>query len=230
MGKRAAPFPGLLLVALLACAAVAASSASASDCQDADGDGYGVGCLAGPDCNDEDSSVHPGAPEACNLRDDDCNGVVDDSPLCESLRIDASPVAVPAGPFVMGSERGAADERPVHRVELSAFTLDRNEVTNRRYRRCVEAGACARPALTSSHLRPRYYGNVAFDDYPVILVSWEQAERFCRFAGGRLPTEAEWEKSARGPAPDMREYPWGADRSPHPHGHGMGGVVDDPRG
>jgi serine/threonine-protein kinase len=207
---RTTPIPGPLLVALLACAG-AASAASASDCQDADADAYGVGCLAGPDCNDQDASLFPGAHEACNLRDDDCDGVVDDSALCESPRLDPSPVSVAAGPFVMGSERGAADERPVHRVELSAFALDRHEVTNRRYRRCVEAGACTPPALSSSHLRPRYYGNAVFDDYPVILVGWEQAERYCRFAGGRLPTEAEWEKAARGPAPDAREYPWGDD-------------------
>jgi eukaryotic-like serine/threonine-protein kinase len=123
----------------------------------------------------------------------------------------APTVAVPAGPFVMGSERGAADERPARAVALSAFRLDRVEVTNARYRACVRAGACTPPVLAVSHRRPRYFDDPAFDDHPVIFVSWHQAEAFCRFARGRLPTEAEWEKAARGPAPDRREFPWGDD-------------------
>lgn len=64
-------------------------------------------------------------------------------------------VEVPAGPFVMGSERGAGDERPVHTVFVSAYRLDRHEVTNGRYQACVQAGACTSPALRSSHRRPR---------------------------------------------------------------------------
>jgi formylglycine-generating enzyme required for sulfatase activity len=137
--------------------------------------------------------------------------------------LDAGPVTVPAGPFVMGSERGAVDERPVHTVDLPRFRLDRFEVTNGRYRRCVEKGLCTRPALPTSHLRARYFDDPAFDDFPVIFVSWAQADRFCRFAGGRLPSEAEWEKSARGAAPDVREFPWG-DEPPDCLRANMGGA------
>ncbi|HSM91496.1 MAG TPA: SUMF1/EgtB/PvdO family nonheme iron enzyme [Anaeromyxobacteraceae bacterium] len=137
--------------------------------------------------------------------------------------LDPSAVDVPAGPFIMGSERGAPDERPVHAVEVAGFRLDRHEVTNARYRACVARGACARPALPGSHRRPGYFDDPAFSDYPVIYVSWAQAEAFCRFAGGRLPTEAEWEKAARGPAPDRREYPWG-DAPPDCLRANMGGV------
>lgn len=140
-----------------------------------------------------------------------------------AVALEPEAVAVPAGPFVMGSERGAADERPVHAVEVARFRLDRHEVTNARYRACVERGPCTRPALSTSHQRARYFDDPAFGDHPVIFVSWAQADRFCRFAGGRLPTEAEWEKSARGAAPDRREFPWG-DEPPDCLRANMGGV------
>ena len=182
-----------------------------SACQDRDGDGYGLGCALGNDCNDADRAIHPGRAERCNFRDDDCNALVDDAAGCAPPAIDPAPAEVPAGSFLMGSEAGAEDERPVHSVELSAFTIDRQEVTNRRYRECVAAGACVPPKRGSSRHRQHYYEDVRFADYPVIFVSWSQAADFCQFAGGRLPTEAEWEKAARGAAPAVRTFPWGDD-------------------
>jgi hypothetical protein len=108
---------------------------------------------------------------------------------------------IPAGEFLMGTEDGLPDARPLHRVYLSGYLIDRYEVTNARYRQCVEGGACPAP-------RDRE----AFDDperrqHPVVNVAWSQARAYCQWAGKRLPTEAEWEKAARGT--DGRRYPWG---------------------
>ena len=203
----------LLLLTLAGDGARAADPRPAAQpCQDEDGDGFGRGCARGSDCNDRDPAVNPGQRETCgDLVDNDCNGLVDDAPRCEAPPIDPSPVRVSAGSFVMGSARdeGSADERPRHRVTVSTFSMDRHEVTNQRYAACVAAGGCTRPALLSSHRRVEYYGDGRFADYPVIFVDWKQAAAFCAWAGGRLPTEAEWEKAARGPAPSIRRFPWG---------------------
>ena len=116
-------------------------------------------------------------------------------------------VYVPAGEFQMGSENGSSDEKPVHTVDLDAFWIDQTEVTNAMYARCVESGACDPPSSTGSYTHDRYYGNSEFDDYPVMYVSWNDAVAYCEWANRRLPTEAEWEKAARGT--DERMYPWG---------------------
>jgi len=110
-------------------------------------------------------------------------------------------VAIPAGPFQQGSTRGEEDERPVRTTTLRGFTIDRTEVTRADYARCVAARRCQpvpAPLRGPADADPRL---------PVTGVSWNDARNYCRFAGGRLPTEAEWEKAARGS--DGREYPWG---------------------
>ena len=108
-----------------------------------------------------------------------------------------SMVFVPPGESILGSTT----------VYLDSFWVDKTEVTNARYALCVQAGACSPPRSSSSHTRENYYGNPEFDDYPVIYVSWVDAEKYCAWEGGRLPTEAEWEKAARGT--DGRPFPWG---------------------
>jgi formylglycine-generating enzyme required for sulfatase activity len=114
---------------------------------------------------------------------------------------------VPAGEFTMGSEDGEEDERPVHQVYLDAFYMDVYEVTNASFAACVKDGGCYAPQNTSSHTRPDYYGNPEFDQYPVIYMSGYKAEEYCTWRGARLPTEAEWEKAARGV--NGFTYPWG---------------------
>ena len=116
-------------------------------------------------------------------------------------------VLVPPGDFTMGSERGNANEKPVHKVTLDAFFIDKYEVTNIQYKRCVDIGVCQSPEHAYSYAIVNYYDNPKFDNYPVLYVDWNQAQTFCKWRGARLPTEAEWEKTARGT--DGRIYPWG---------------------
>jgi formylglycine-generating enzyme required for sulfatase activity len=108
----------------------------------------------------------------------------------------ADRVLVPGGPFTRGSTR-ALDERPVETRRLASFRIDRTEVTRGQYARCVAARRCKSPPV-----------DLARDvGLPVTQVSWHEARAYCAFAGGRLPTEDQWEKAARGT--DGREFPWG---------------------
>jgi eukaryotic-like serine/threonine-protein kinase len=119
----------------------------------------------------------------------------------------AAMVFVPAGEFTMGNDNGGANAKPVHQVYIDAYWVDVYEVTNALYKRCVDAGSCRPPASSASAKQASYFGNPQFDNYPVTYVGWEDAKAYCAWAGKRLPTEAEWEKAARGT--DARVYPWG---------------------
>jgi formylglycine-generating enzyme required for sulfatase activity len=124
---------------------------------------------------------------------------------------DAAMVFVASGWFVMGSTEDDAqaddDEHPQHDVMLDGFWIDRTEVTNGQYKQCEAAGACTAPYPTSSYSRAAYYRHPRYANFPVVNVTWQDAADYCEWAGKRLPTEAEWEKAARGV--DERLYPWG---------------------
>ncbi|HTM44352.1 MAG TPA: formylglycine-generating enzyme family protein, partial [Polyangiaceae bacterium] len=121
---------------------------------------------------------------------------------CESDAAPGEMVDVAASDFSMGcdntSDQCVDDELPQHPVTLSAFQIDRTEVTQDQYTACVVAGSCDVPSCA---------WDCELTNYPATCVSWSQAKTYCEWAQKRLPTEAEWEKAARGE--QAAKYPWG---------------------
>ncbi|RME88860.1 MAG: hypothetical protein D6770_06025 [Anaerolineae bacterium] len=141
----------------------------------------------------------------------------------------AAVIYIPAGPFTMGldeeqvealtrihpsctQDRFAAST-PAHQEQTGGFWIHKTEVTNLMYRRCVGEGDCPPSAAVNTPLYKHYYTDPQYQDYPVVFVGWLAAQNYCVWAGGRLPTEQEWEKAARGT--DGRLFPWG-DEPPSP--------------
>ena len=116
-------------------------------------------------------------------------------------------VGIPGGSFRMGSTEGADDEKPVHSVQVASFSLLKSEVTMGQYRGCVAAGACSEPEK-SGDCNWGKGTNRWYDSLPINCVDWNQARKFCAWAGGRLPSESEWEYAARSGGKAWK-YPWG---------------------
>ena len=127
---------------------------------------------------------------------------------------DEDMVLVPAGYFVMGADSAVIDAAPRHRVWVDSFWIDRHEVTNAQYKEFIDATGYPPPALDEKKYpwaKPFNWVNNIYPegagDKPVVLISWDDAAAYAAWRGCRLPTEAEWEKAARGI--DGRIYPWG---------------------
>jgi formylglycine-generating enzyme required for sulfatase activity/serine/threonine protein kinase len=130
-------------------------------------------------------------------------------------------IQIPGGSFFMGSDDGQANEKPAHQVALQPFCMDQFEVTVDAYKTCSDGGRCKRAGTTNEWDGIADKERKAFDPlcnirdpsakarHPINCVDWEMADKFCHETGKRLPSEAEWEFSARGP--DGRKYPWGDD-------------------
>jgi len=163
----------------------------------------------------EESPAATGAPSATtfpveaatttdsvHLREIDSNGAV--------------MVLVEAGEFQMGHSTGDLnfdpdDEDPLHTVYLDSYYIDKFEVTNALYQACVDAGGCEPPKYSyffSNSPNRIYYGEPQYEQYPVVYVNWDMGKTYCEWRDARLPTEAEWEKAARGT--EDRIYPWGS--------------------
>ncbi|MGH7852719.1 MAG: formylglycine-generating enzyme family protein [Candidatus Binatia bacterium] len=144
-------------------------------------------------------------------------------------------IRVPAGPFLMGSDNGPDDERPQHKVNLSEFFIDRNKVTNDQFAVFLNAAGPRGPRGENYydvddndsrvHRRDgRWLANAGHENHPVVEASWPGALAYCNWAGKRLPTEAEWEKAARGT--DARKFPWGNEAPDRSRAHFGGGWND----
>jgi formylglycine-generating enzyme required for sulfatase activity len=180
---------------------------------DVDGDGYSAcgGPDGGWDCDDSRADVHQGHPEGPDGIDNDCDGLVDD----EDPDYDPTPfgmVLIEAGDWAMGCSTASCpvDEQPVHVVSLPAFYMDRLEVSVADYGACVGDGVCTAPAATGGFVNNWQWSGR--EQHPVNFVTWEQAQRYCEWRGRRLPSEAEWERAARGTG--ALDYPWGDEPSP----------------
>ena len=115
---------------------------------------------------------------------------------------------VPEGKFIMGRDNGFPDEQPAHDAFTKAFSIDRTGVTVAQYKQFLRGKGLKAPASPVSTSMPSaYFVDRQYDNFPMVDVSWQSADAYCHWAGKRLPSEAEWEKAARGL--DQRLYPWG---------------------
>jgi formylglycine-generating enzyme required for sulfatase activity len=188
------------------------------------GCGESKSCPPAPDAGVAgDPDLGADLPRTCRQHEAECGtDEINAFGICLTA---ATMAKIPAGEFTMGRTEEGKPYSPEHRVSVKEFLIDQTEVPVRHYKACVDCGACEPPLRDGSHTgREPYYGNEDYNYHPVIYVRWDDAKAYCEGIGKRLPTEAEWEKAARGA--DAAEFPWGAD-SPNKDRANFYGVRND---
>ncbi len=165
-------------------------------------------------CVDEGFVRRASCDDTCHwVEEQPCTGDCLITPRAGGVDGDGNPdfkdeVCIPAGPFLMGDNSGVGSSFPQHRVIMTPYLIDKFEVTIGRYRECVTAGICTTP---TDPLQTHYF-DADKESHPISGITREQALGFCVWDSGRsLPTEAQWEKAARGPEPRSNIYTWGSD-------------------
>ena len=138
-------------------------------------------------------------PATDDSQSSDLDSATNEEPITEEM------VTIPPGPFVRGTTNGGFDEQPQRTIYLDTFSIDRYEVTNHQYQQFVLATEHRKAGPPSRYAKS--IGKMRGTNQPVVYVSWDDANDYCRWKGKRLPTEAEWEKAMRGT--DGRLWPWG---------------------
>jgi len=211
--------------------------AGCAACADGDGDGYrGTGCdLPEDSCDEDDQNWTASGCANCtdadgdSLRGTDCDLAADcddNAPGVGECHANGCPIGwahIPAGDFQMGCNSGElggtceTDEQPRHTVTLTAYCIQKTEVSLAMYRSCRTAGACtSTPNDTgTSELCNWTTTSAGRESHPINCLPWLDSREYCQaWLGGDFPTEAQWEKGARGASPDQRMYPWGDSPGP----------------
>ncbi|MBW2699699.1 MAG: SUMF1/EgtB/PvdO family nonheme iron enzyme [Deltaproteobacteria bacterium] len=185
---------------------------SGADLTDVDGDGFdSVLIEGGTDCDDNNPEAYPGHAEDClDPGDNNCDGTANEN--C-GAGFDED-LAIAAGTFIRGrnaDEAAQSNQDPPRAISMDAFFIDKYEVTISQYWRCVAANHCEFTGadLIESATDVSYWYNQEKGLHPAINLDWNQAQAYCQWVGKQLPTEAQWEMTARGLSPDERSFPWG---------------------
>ena len=201
-------------------------------------DGDGVSVLDG-DCNDQDPSISPQAEERCDEIDHDCDQYPDEG--CQS-DIRSAVVTIAQGPSLLGSTLANpqacltnpdvdenCDEVPQRQITLDEFRIEIHEVTHAQYGRCITFQYCTLPLRVDGIESSQRFGDPNFNNHPMTWITQAQAKQYCQWLGGRLPSEVEWERAARGGQPLLDRRYLSDNTSPNCTEANLGGCQGDLR-